>query len=169
MTVFCFFRRWFGFWDTSPVFVCLLFFECLGFRLRPASHQVMPLVEGIIRRGLTLGSHLAWNPGSSKCPQPRALPTSFLTFKFSYFFFPIKLKLELQIGWRLLINTHVDQSNYRANQPHVLGFAVPFTSLNKPWKNAEPNCHVWLFFTQFWFSGSHNDSRVPVEIYQGCT
>jgi hypothetical protein len=27
--------------------------------------------------------------------------------------------------------THLDQSNYLANQQQVLGFAVPFTSLSK--------------------------------------
>ncbi len=45
--------------------VCLLFFERLGFRFRGALHPVRPLVEGIIRRGLTLGSHLASNSGFS--------------------------------------------------------------------------------------------------------
>jgi len=37
--------------------------------------------------------------------------------------------LGLQIGGRLLIATHLDQSNYLANQQQVLCFAVPFTSL----------------------------------------
>jgi hypothetical protein len=46
----------------------------------------------------------------------------------------MKLKLGLHIGGRLLIATHLDQSNYLANQQQVLGFvvyllgfAVPFT------------------------------------------
>jgi hypothetical protein len=43
----------------------------------------------------------------------------FLASKFSYYSFPtppIKLKLGLQTGGRLLITTHLDQSNYLANQ-----------------------------------------------------
>jgi hypothetical protein len=47
----------------------------------------------------------------------------------------IKLKLRLQIGGRLLIATHLDQSNYIVNQEQVLGSAVPFITL---WKNAGP-------------------------------
>jgi hypothetical protein len=48
-----------------------------------------------------------------------------------YFFLtlPIKLKLGLQIGGRLLTATHLNQSNYLANQEQVLGLAAPFTSL----------------------------------------
>jgi hypothetical protein len=41
---------------------------------------------------------------------------------------PIKLKLGLQIGVMLLIATHMDQSDYLANQ-QILGFVVPFISL----------------------------------------
>jgi hypothetical protein len=48
---------------------------------------------------------------------------------------PIKLKLGLQIGGRLLIATELD---YLANQQQVLGFAVPFTSLSILCKNAGP-------------------------------
>jgi hypothetical protein len=79
----------------------------------------------------------------------------FLTSKFSYLlFFPtpcIKLKLGLQIGGRLLIATHLDQSNYLTNQQQVLVLAVPFTSLSKLCKMlgqnrfAEPNQHVLTF------------------------
>jgi hypothetical protein len=47
----------------------------------------------------------------------------------------IKLKLRLQIGRRLLIATHLEQSNYLANQQQVLGSAVAFITL---WKNAGP-------------------------------
>jgi hypothetical protein len=85
----------------------------------------------------------------------------FLTSKFSYNLLdfpnpPIKLKLGLQIGGRLLIATHRDQSNYLANQQLVLGFAVPFTILSKLHKNAgtKPFCFrsqtgiFWLFFIQ---------------------
>jgi hypothetical protein len=56
----------------------------------------------------------------------------------------MKLKLGLQIGGRLLIATHLDQSNYLANQQQVLGFAVSFTSLSILGQNdfAEPN---WNF------------------------
>jgi hypothetical protein len=49
---------------------------------------------------------------------------------------PIKLKLGLQIGGRLLIATHLDQPNYLGNQQQLLDFAVPFTSLSKPCNNA---------------------------------
>jgi hypothetical protein len=65
-----------------------------------------------------------------------------------YFFptSPIKLKLGLQIGGRLPIANHLDQSQYLVNQKQgaavstnfyytllwqVLGFAMPFTSLSK--------------------------------------
>jgi len=34
--------------------------------------------------------------------------------------------------------THLDQSNYLANQQQVLGFAVPFTSLSKLCQIAGP-------------------------------
>jgi hypothetical protein len=66
------------------------------------------------------------------------------------FFFPtppIKLKLGLQIGGRLLIATHLDKSNYVANQQQVLDFAVSFTSLSILGQNnfAEPNWHVLNF------------------------
>jgi hypothetical protein len=33
-------------------------------------------------------------------------------------------------GRRLLIATHLDQSNHLANQQQVLGFAMPFASLS---------------------------------------
>jgi len=60
------------------------------------------------------------------------------------FFFPtppIKLKLGLQIGGRLLIATHLDKSNYLTNQQQALDFAVSFTSLGILGQNdfAEPN------------------------------
>jgi hypothetical protein len=42
---------------------------------------------------------------------------------------PIKLKLGLQTGGRLLIVAYLDQSNYVANQQPVSSFAVPSTSL----------------------------------------
>ncbi len=64
---------------------------------------------------------------------------------------PIKLKLGLQIGGRLLIATHLDQSNYLANQQQVLGFAMPFTTRSTEYKIAgpkpfaEPNQHAFDF------------------------
>jgi hypothetical protein len=71
----------------------------------------------------------------------------FLTSKFSYLLFSNpthKTKLELlQIGGRLLIATHLVQSNYLANQQQMLGFDVPFTSLSKLWKNAGPEPFCW--------------------------
>ncbi len=45
---------------------------------------------------------------------------------------PIKLELGLQIGGRLLIATHLNQSNYLANEHQLLpGFVVSFTSLSE--------------------------------------
>jgi hypothetical protein len=41
-------------------------------------------------------------------------------------------------GSRLLIATHLNQSNHLANLQEVLGFAVPFASLSTLCKNAEP-------------------------------
>ncbi len=57
-----------------------------------------------------------------------------------YFFptSPIKLKLRLQIGGRLIIATHLDQSNYLANQRQVLGFVVHFNNFSNMCKNARP-------------------------------
>jgi hypothetical protein len=43
---------------------------------------------------------------------------------------PIKLRLGLLMSGRLLIATHLDQSNYLANQLQALGFAVSITSLS---------------------------------------
>jgi hypothetical protein len=63
----------------------------------------------------------------------------FLTSKFSNLLFPtpaVKLKLGLEIDGKIRIATHLDQSNYLANQQQVLGFAVTFTSLSKLCKNA---------------------------------
>jgi hypothetical protein len=43
-------------------------------------------------------------------------------------------------GGRLLLATHLDQSNHLANQQQVLGFALPFASLSiLLCKNAGPN------------------------------
>jgi hypothetical protein len=49
------------------------------------------------------------------------------------YFFPTqprKPNLGLQIGGRLLIAAHLDQSNNLADQQQVLDFAMPFTSLS---------------------------------------
>jgi hypothetical protein len=57
----------------------------------------------------------------------------------SYLFFPNlthKTEIGTRKGGRLLIATHLDQSNHLANQQQVLGFALPFASLNIPCKNA---------------------------------
>ncbi len=71
-------------------------------------------------------------PPSSVCPA-----RVFLTSKISYLTFfsqlqssPIKLETQTAKGVRLLIATHLDQSNHLANQQQVLGFAVPFASLS---------------------------------------
>jgi hypothetical protein len=68
---------------------------------------------------------------------------------------PIKLKPGLQKGGRLVIATHLDQSNYLANQEQVLGFAVPFTSLSKLCKNAGPKPFCWAKLACFDFSSSN--------------
>ncbi len=77
---------------------------------------------------------------------------------------PIKLKLGLQIGGRLLIATHLDQSNFLANQQQVIGFAVPVTSPSILCKNARPKTILmsqtsmfWLFFIQFSLAGSNTE------------
>jgi hypothetical protein len=75
---------------------------------------------------------------------------------------PVKLILGLQIGGRLLIANHLDQSLWLANQKQgaavrsyqVLGFIVPFTSLSKLCQNAGPKPACFgLFFIQFNLSG----------------
>jgi hypothetical protein len=90
----------------------------------------------------------------------------FLTFKFSNLLFPtlaIKLKLGLQIGGKIRIATHLDHSNYLANQQRVLGFAVPFTSLSKLCKMlgqnhfVEPNWPVLAFLHRILICRSHTE------------
>ncbi len=69
---------------------------------------------------------------------------------------PLKLKLGLQIGEKQLIATHLDKSNYLANQQHVLGFAVPLPALaNNALLSRAGMC--WLFFIQFEFAGPHTE------------
>jgi hypothetical protein len=62
----------------------------------------------------------------------------------------MKLKLELQIGGRLLVATHLEQSNYLANQQQELGLAVAFTSLCIQCKNvgSKPFCCAIQFSLQ---------------------
>ncbi len=80
-----------------------------------------------------------------------------------YFFLtpPIKIKLGLQIGRRLLIDTRLDQSNTLANRQQVLGFAAPFTSLSKLCKMqgqnhfADPNWHGFTFLHQIYNLQGH--------------
>jgi hypothetical protein len=69
----------------------------------------------------------------SSCAQYVTLQKYFSHPSLAIYFFqtpPIKLKLVLQIGRRLLTATHLNQSNYLANQQQVIGFAVCFTNLN---------------------------------------
>jgi len=60
----------------------------------------------------------------------------FLTSKFSYLLFsllplaPPKIKSGIASRWETT-KTHVDQSNYLANQQQVLSSTEPFTSLHK--------------------------------------
>jgi hypothetical protein len=78
---------------------------------------------------------------------------SFITYLFPTP--PMKLKLVLQIGGRLLIVNHLDQSLRLANQKQgafsgrclVLGFAVPFTG--KLCKNTGPKPFCWAKPTCF--------------------
>ncbi len=65
----------------------------------------------------------------------------FLTYKISYLLFlnlNHQTKMKTAKGERLLIATHLDQSNNLANQQQVLGFAMPFASLRILSKNAGP-------------------------------
>ncbi len=80
--------------------------------------------------------------------------TVFLTNKISYLLFPNlidKTETGTAKGGRLLIATHLDQSNHLTNQQQVLGVAVPFASLSILCKNvgtnhfAEPNQHALIF------------------------
>ncbi len=68
--------------------------------------------------------------------------TQFSHPSFSYFSIfqtlSIRLKQALQIVGRLVIATHLDQSNYLGNQQQVLGLAVPLICLSQPCKNAGP-------------------------------
>ncbi len=110
--------------------------------------------------------------------------TIFLTSKFIvvYFFWttpPIKLKLGLQIGERLLIAKHLDQSWTRCRKSDLLHsfltgvvrLCCAFTSLSKQcqkkcWAKtillAEPNWHVLTFLCLILICGS-NTYRAPVE------
>jgi hypothetical protein len=79
------------------------------------------------------------NKSISSSAQYLTLQKHFSHLSLVIYFFPtppIKLKLGLQVGGRPLIATHLDQSNYLANQQQVLSFAVPITSLRKVCKNA---------------------------------
>jgi len=83
--------------------------------------------------------HLHW---CSVCD----LAKIFLTSIFSYLLFTtsrVKVKRGLQIGGRLLVAPHLEQSNYLANQQQVLGLAVAFTSLCIQCKNAGSKPFCW--------------------------
>jgi hypothetical protein len=85
--------------------------------LEPYSHVLTflhPILMCRSHTGHTAGMHLVHLHQRSVC-DPAKL---FLTFFITNFFPtpPIKLKLGLQVGSRLLRATHLDQSNYLANQ-----------------------------------------------------
>ncbi len=65
---------------------------------------------------------------------------------------PLKVKLGLQIGQKQLIATHLDQSNYLANQQHLLGFVLPLPPLASNALLSRAGM-FWLFFIQFEFAG----------------
>jgi hypothetical protein len=93
----------------------------------------------------------------------------FLESKFGYSLFSNptqKTKTGTENRWRQLIATHLDHSNYLANQQQVLGFVVPFTSLSILCKNARPKPLCWakpacydFFFIQFSFAGPHTEHQ----------
>jgi hypothetical protein len=69
---------------------------------------------------------------------PMALQEHFSQSKISYLLFPNlthKTEIGTRKGGRLLIAIHLHQSNHLANQQQVLGFAMPFASLNILCKN----------------------------------
>jgi hypothetical protein len=69
---------------------------------------------------------------------PMALQEHFSQSKISYLLFPNlthKTEIGTRKGGRLPIATHLHQSNHLANQQQVLGFAMPFASLNILCKN----------------------------------
>jgi len=83
--------------------------------------------------------HLHW---CSVCD----LAKIFLTSMFSYLLFTtsrVKVKRGLQIGGRLLVATHLEQSNYLANQQQVLGLAMASTTLCIQCKNAGSKPFCW--------------------------
>jgi len=64
-----------------------------------------------------------------------ALQEYFSQSKISYLLFPNlthKTEIGTRKGGRLLIATHLGQSNHLANQQQVLGFAMPFSQLQHP-------------------------------------
>jgi hypothetical protein len=70
----------------------------------------------------------------------------------------MKLKLRLQIGGRLLMANHLDQSLWLTNEKHratrisySLGSPVPFMSLNILWKKGTTFFHPFLFcWAAYW-------------------
>jgi hypothetical protein len=78
-----------------------------------------------------------------------------LVISFSFPAPPIKLKLGLQTGLKILLATRLDQSNYLANQQQVLGSAMPCISLSIPWQDTR----LKLFLQSHWhfidFSSSY--------------
>ncbi len=65
-----------------------------------------------------------------------------------------KTKTGTEIGGRLLIATHPDQSSYLTNQHKMLCLAVPLTSLSKLCTNAGPKPFCWAKLTCSDFSSS---------------
>ncbi len=68
------------------------------------------------------------------------------------YFFPIRLKLGLQTGERLLIGAHLDISNYLANQTAGVRLCCAFYRAQNP---AGPNPFCWAKPACFNFSSSN--------------
>ncbi len=108
------------------------------------------------------------SPGGA-APRPggdalRAAPQVLAACPYKKNWHPRLVISDCKIGGRLLIATHLNQSNYPAKQQQVLGFAVPFTSPNIMWKNVGPQPFRWakpacfcLFFIQFSSAGPHTE------------
>jgi hypothetical protein len=92
---------------------------------------------------------------------------------------PLKLTLGVQIGGRLLIANHLDQSLWSANQgvavksyvlylfiavrSYLLSCTLSFIRLSIPWKNARPKSLCWDYFLiQFDFVRPHTEH--PLEL-----
>ncbi len=104
--------------------------------LHPSFEGFCQLVINYLSRLITQIEHLY--PGSCSVV---GLAIVLLTSKISDLFCSnstYKTETGIAKGGRLLIKTHLDQSDHLANQQPLLGFALPFASLSIMCKNAGP-------------------------------